>query len=161
MASNLMYHYKMLLKAILLTAYHGCFRDGELLASVNSTEHSVLITDIYKVFRNGSQVAFFVYIWVPINFQTVNGRTFICIGQASDICHLQIWSMFSHVKPCFPTSGTGQLLLDNMERAETSLNFNFNINTFLSGSDISYFSNESRWFLTIRLSYHILKIPIM
>ncbi len=77
------------------------------------------------------------------------------------IWHLEIMSMFSHVKPCFSTSGTGQLPLNNMDRAQNLLHFNSNINTFLSISDISYFWNLLGWFYTIKLSYYIFKIPNM
>ncbi len=80
------------------------------------------------------------------------------IALKREIWHLEITSMFSHVKPCYPTFGSEQLLLNNMNRTENWLNFNLNINPFPFTSHISYFRNQLSWYYTNMLSCHIFKI---
>ena len=75
-----------------------------------------------------------------------------------EIWHLEIMTVFNHVKPCFLTSGTCLLPLNYMDTAENLLDFNPNIKTFLTISDISYFWNQLGWFYAIKLSYCIYKI---
>ena len=60
--SSLAIGYKLLIRTLMLVAYYGAFRVGELISSSNSDQHSILASNVFRVIKNGKCVAITLYL---------------------------------------------------------------------------------------------------